>query len=142
MRLINPLGRLSRGVAGTLGTSLIVNTPGSSKGCVETIGAVIDVLPHAVAARRQLRSTSLWVRKFKATVPVTDDRRPGVHGASGRALSPPLDLTQPWVGAVIVPLDGQVFDGATEPPGSLRAVPLMPPAPARCGSTLYTTSSV
>ena len=43
MRLINPLGRLSRGVAGTLGTSLIVNTPGSSKGCVETIGAVIDV---------------------------------------------------------------------------------------------------
>jgi molybdopterin biosynthesis enzyme MoaB len=48
MRLINPLGRLSRGVAGTLGTSLIVNTPGSSKGCVETIGAVIDVLPHAV----------------------------------------------------------------------------------------------
>ena len=48
MRLINPLGRLSRGVAGTLGTSLILNTPGSSKGCVETIGAVIDVLPHAV----------------------------------------------------------------------------------------------
>ena len=48
MRLVNPLGRLSRGVAGTLDTSLIVNTPGSSKGCVETIGAVIDVLPHAV----------------------------------------------------------------------------------------------
>ena len=48
MRLINPLGRLSRGIAGTLETSLIVNTPGSSKGCVETIGAVIDVLPHAV----------------------------------------------------------------------------------------------
>lgn len=48
MRLVNPLGRLSRGVAGTLATSLIVNTPGSSKGCVETIEAVIDVLPHAV----------------------------------------------------------------------------------------------
>lgn len=48
MRLVNPLGRLSRGVAGTLDTSLIVNTPGSSKGCVETIDAVIDVLPHAV----------------------------------------------------------------------------------------------
>ena len=48
MRLVNPLGRLSRGVAGTLDTSLIVNTPGSSKGCIETIGAVIDVLPHAV----------------------------------------------------------------------------------------------
>lgn len=48
MRLVSPLGRLSRGVAGTLDTTLIVNTPGSSKGCVETIGAVIDVLPHAV----------------------------------------------------------------------------------------------
>lgn len=48
MRLVSPLGRLSRAVAGTLGTALIVNTPGSSKGCVETIDAVIDVLPHAV----------------------------------------------------------------------------------------------
>ena len=48
MRLVNPLGRLSRGIAGTCGTALVVNTPGSSKGCVETIDAVIDVLPHAV----------------------------------------------------------------------------------------------
>ncbi len=48
MRLVNPLGRLSRAVAGTRGTSLIVNTPGSSKGCIETIDAVIDVLDHAV----------------------------------------------------------------------------------------------
>ncbi len=48
MRLVSPLGRLSRAVAGTLGTTLIVNTPGSSKGCVETIGAVIDVVGHAV----------------------------------------------------------------------------------------------
>ena len=48
MRLVNPLGRLSRGVAGTLNASLILNTPGSSKGCVETVDAVLDVLPHAV----------------------------------------------------------------------------------------------
>lgn len=48
MRLVNPLGRLSRAVAGTVDTALIVNTPGSSKGCVETIDAVLDVLPHAV----------------------------------------------------------------------------------------------
>ena len=48
MRLVNPLGRLSRGVAGTLGTALILNTPGSSKGCIETLEAVLDVLPHAV----------------------------------------------------------------------------------------------
>lgn len=48
MRLVNPLGRLSRGAAGTVGTVLVLNTPGSSKGCVETVGAVIDVIPHAV----------------------------------------------------------------------------------------------
>ncbi len=48
MRLVNPLGRLSRGVAGTLGTALILNTPGSSKGCVETVDAVADVIDHAV----------------------------------------------------------------------------------------------
>ena len=48
MRLGNPLGRLSRAIAGTRGTALIVNAPGSPKGAVETVTAVIDVLPHAV----------------------------------------------------------------------------------------------
>ncbi|WP_420450378.1 MogA/MoaB family molybdenum cofactor biosynthesis protein [Ilumatobacter sp.] len=48
MRLRNPLGRLSRGVAGVRGRSIVVNTPGSTSGCVEQLGAVIDVLPHAL----------------------------------------------------------------------------------------------
>ena len=48
MRLVNPLGRLSRGTAGTVGTALVLNTPGSSAGCVETVEAVIDVVGHAV----------------------------------------------------------------------------------------------
>lgn len=48
MRLVSPLGRLSRGIAGTLGTTLVVNGPGSTNGAVETIEAVLDVLPHAV----------------------------------------------------------------------------------------------
>jgi molybdopterin adenylyltransferase len=48
MRLVNPLGRLSRGVAGTLGHAIILNTPGSPKGCVECTEAVLDVLPHVV----------------------------------------------------------------------------------------------
>lgn len=48
MRLVNPLGRLSRAIAGTRGHTLIVNAPGSPKGAVETVTAVIDVLPHAV----------------------------------------------------------------------------------------------
>lgn len=48
MRLISPLGRLSRGVAGIRGDAIICNTPGSPKGCVEQLAAVIDVLPHAL----------------------------------------------------------------------------------------------
>ena len=49
MRAVNPLGRLSRAVAGTRGQCLVVNTPGSSAGAVENLGAVLDVLPHALA---------------------------------------------------------------------------------------------
>lgn len=48
MRLVNPLGRLSRGIAGTLDTALIINTPGSTKGSVECLDAVLDVVGHAV----------------------------------------------------------------------------------------------
>jgi len=48
-RAINPgPGRLSRGVAGTVGTTLILNTPGSPKGAQECLEAVLDVLPHAL----------------------------------------------------------------------------------------------
>jgi len=49
MRLVNPLGRLSRGVAGIIGRTIVLNTPGSTKGCVECFEAVADVLPHALA---------------------------------------------------------------------------------------------
>jgi len=48
MRLISPLGRLSRGIAGIRGKAIICNTPGSPKGCVEQLGAIIDILPHAI----------------------------------------------------------------------------------------------
>ncbi|MCD9623176.1 MogA/MoaB family molybdenum cofactor biosynthesis protein [Rhabdothermincola salaria] len=48
MRLVNPLGRLSRGVAGTRGRCLVLNTPGSTSGAVECLEAVLDVVPHAL----------------------------------------------------------------------------------------------
>ena len=48
MRLVNPLGRLSRAVAGTRGRVLILNSPGSPRGAVECTEAVLDVLPHAL----------------------------------------------------------------------------------------------
>ncbi len=39
---------LARGVAGTRGSTLIVNLPGSPKGAVESFEAVADVIPHVV----------------------------------------------------------------------------------------------
>jgi molybdenum cofactor synthesis domain-containing protein len=49
MRLVNPLGRLSRGLAGIVGHAIVLNTPGSPKGAVECFEAVADVVPHALA---------------------------------------------------------------------------------------------
>jgi molybdopterin adenylyltransferase len=48
MRSVSPLGRLSRGAAGTVGQCLILNVPGSPSGAVESLGAVIDAVPHAL----------------------------------------------------------------------------------------------
>jgi len=48
MRLVSPLGRLSRGVVGVRDKAIICNTPGSPKGCVEQLTAILDVLPHAL----------------------------------------------------------------------------------------------
>lgn len=39
---------LSRAVAGVRGGALIINLPGSPKGVRESLGAIIDVIPHAV----------------------------------------------------------------------------------------------
>lgn len=52
MRLVNPLGRLSRGLAGTVGRALVLNTPGSPTGAVECLEAVLDVVPHALELLR------------------------------------------------------------------------------------------
>jgi molybdopterin adenylyltransferase len=40
---------LLRGMAGTLGRCIVLNTPGSPSGAVECFRAVADVLPHALA---------------------------------------------------------------------------------------------
>jgi molybdopterin adenylyltransferase len=48
MRRVSPLGRLSRGLAGTVGQCLVLNVPGSPRGAAESLEAVIDVLEHAL----------------------------------------------------------------------------------------------
>ena len=39
---------LSRGVCGTRGQSLILNLPGNPRGAVQSLEAVIDLIPHAL----------------------------------------------------------------------------------------------
>jgi molybdopterin adenylyltransferase len=48
MRAVDPAGRLSRGVAGVRDRALLLNTPGSPRGAIQFLEAVLDVLPHAL----------------------------------------------------------------------------------------------
>ncbi|MCZ2148810.1 MAG: MogA/MoaB family molybdenum cofactor biosynthesis protein [Bryobacterales bacterium] len=43
-----PLAALSRGLAGTVGRTLIVNLPGSPKGALESLNAIVKLVPHIV----------------------------------------------------------------------------------------------
>lgn len=45
---VTPMAALSRAVAGTLGTTLIVNLPGSPKAACENLDVALPVLGHAV----------------------------------------------------------------------------------------------
>src|SRR5438105_15735270 len=53
MRLVShkqgvPHGMLSRAVCGAVGATLICNLPGSSKGAIECLEAVLPAIPHAL----------------------------------------------------------------------------------------------
>lgn len=62
---------LSRGVAGTIGKTLVITLPGSVRGATEQLAAILDILPHAVETVRG---------------DVQDDGRAGVTATTGRVV--------------------------------------------------------
>lgn len=47
-----PRAYLSRGLAGVVGRTLILNLPGSQRGATESLEALLDILPHAIETLR------------------------------------------------------------------------------------------
>lgn len=43
-----PMAALSRARAGSIGSALVINLPGSTKGAIEGLEAVLGVIPHAL----------------------------------------------------------------------------------------------
>jgi len=66
-----PRAFLSRGVAGTIAQTLILTLPGSSRGALENLEALLDILPHAVETLRG---------------EVQDDGRPDAAPVSGKVI--------------------------------------------------------
>ncbi len=62
---------LSRGIAGTIGRTLILTLPGSPRGATENLEALLDILPHAIATLRG---------------EVQDDGRPDATALSGKVI--------------------------------------------------------
>ncbi len=62
---------LSRGVAGTIGRTLILTLPGSLRGSTENLEAILDILPHAIETVRG---------------EVQDDGRPNAVAVTGKVV--------------------------------------------------------
>ena len=46
--LTNPYAWLSRGIAGTIGKTLVVNLPGSTRGAEESLTSILPLLRHGL----------------------------------------------------------------------------------------------
>ena len=66
-----PRAFLSRGEAGVIGQTLVINLPGSVRASTESFEALLDVLPHAIETLRG---------------EVQDDGRPDAKSTTGKVV--------------------------------------------------------
>jgi molybdopterin adenylyltransferase len=118
-----PMADLSRGVAGTIGGALILNLPGGPRGSVESLQAVLPVLPHALEllAGHTVHRPPTSASREALPEPIVVATAVRVHG------SPPCRPGQRLVVGRSGPVEGTLgcaeFDGAAaaDAPGVLDA---------------------
>ena len=93
MRAASPLGPLARGLAGTVGSCLILNLPGSVDGANESVGAVLNVSSHAHVFLAGGNPFDGWLGR-PARAPSKRTPRPGcavMTSVNGALMSPDSD---------------------------------------------------
>jgi hypothetical protein len=88
MRTVNPLGRLSRGMAGTVGGALVLNLAGSPHGALESLGAVLEMLGHAL----DLLAGADPIHSDRPRSPTTRSAPPEIGGRRATSSSSPNTL--------------------------------------------------
>lgn len=78
-RQASPMAIISRGVTGVVGSTLILNLPGSPRGAVESLQTVMDVVPHAL----QLLSGDTQHSSAQTSLPASEASGPTATASVG-----------------------------------------------------------
>ena len=114
-RAKTPMAALSRGIAGARGSTLIVNLPGSEKGALESLSALMPLLPHALDLLAG--DTAHGPRAGHQPVPESESGKPVVVATAVKAEgAPPCRVGQKMLLGPDGPLSGTLgcaeFDSA------------------------------
>jgi molybdenum cofactor synthesis domain-containing protein len=82
-RRSTPMAALSRGLAGVRGSTLIVNLPGSPKGALESLEAIVPVLGHALETLSGPFDHRAAAAAGRADLPASDPDRGAADRSAG-----------------------------------------------------------